>query len=46
LSAFLEKKRDSYSRFYFIGDEGLLEIIGLASENDPIVELHLEKLFQ
>jgi dynein heavy chain 2 len=46
LNAFLEKKRDSFSRFYFIGDEDLLEIIGLASEDATVVQAHLKKLFQ
>lgn len=32
LSDFLEEKRSAMPRFYFIGDEDLLEILGQASE--------------
>ena len=41
LSSYLEEKRDSFSRFFFLGDDDLLEILGqkLAVEN------HLRKLF-
>lgn len=46
LNVFLEKKRDKFSRFYFIGDEDLLEIIGQASEDSTIIQSHLKKLFQ
>lgn len=34
LSDFLEEKRSAMPRFYFIGDEDLLEILGQASEGD------------
>ncbi|KAK8882498.1 Cytoplasmic dynein 2 heavy chain 1 [Tritrichomonas musculus] len=46
LNIFLEQKRDKFSRFYFIGDEDLLEIIGQASEDATIIQSHLKKLFQ
>ncbi|EAX95758.1 Dynein heavy chain family protein [Trichomonas vaginalis G3] len=46
LNVFLEHKRDNFSRFYFIGDEDLLEIIGQASEDAIIIQAHLKKLFQ
>ncbi|OHT02067.1 Dynein heavy chain family protein [Tritrichomonas foetus] len=46
LNKFLEQKRDKFSRFYFIGDEDLLEIIGQASEDATIIQSHLKKLFQ
>lgn len=46
LNEFLEQKRDKFSRFYFIGDEDLLEIIGQASEDATIIQIHLKKLFQ
>ena len=41
LSSFLEKKRDSFSRFFFLGDDDLLEILGRPLS----VQTHLRKLF-
>eukprot|EP01053_Blabericola_migrator_P008291 Blabericola_migrator_1__8290@NODE_42_length_17171_cov_64_374065_g38_i0_p1_GENE_NODE_42_length_17171_cov_64_374065_g38_i0NODE_42_length_17171_cov_64_374065_g38_i0_p1_ORF_typecomplete_len4774_score977_70AAA_6/PF12774_7/1_1e148AAA_6/PF12774_7/8_3e02AAA_6/PF12774_7/17DHC_N2/PF08393_13/2_5e03DHC_N2/PF08393_13/7_2e118AAA_8/PF12780_7/1_4e03AAA_8/PF12780_7/1_4e03AAA_8/PF12780_7/27AAA_8/PF12780_7/8_4e92DHC_N1/PF08385_12/1_5e89DHC_N1/PF08385_12/65DHC_N1/PF08385_12/1_8e03DHC_N1/PF08385_12/2_2e02DHC_N1/PF08 len=44
LSDYLEKQRTSFPRFYFVGDEDLLEMIGNA--RDPlIVQRHLNKMF-
>jgi dynein heavy chain 2, cytosolic len=44
LNDFLEEKRQKFSRFYFIGDEDLLEILGQA-KNPAVIQLHLKKLF-
>ncbi|KAK9815706.1 hypothetical protein WJX72_008353 [[Myrmecia] bisecta] len=44
LSDFLEEKRSIFPRFYFIGDDDLLEILGQAK--DPaVIQAHLKKLF-
>ena len=42
---FLEEKRSSFPRFYFIGDDDLLEILGQA-QNPTVIQRHLKKLFQ
>lgn len=44
LSQFLEEKRAQFPRFYFIGDDDLLEILGQAS-NAEVIQTHLNKLF-
>ena len=44
LVEYLEEKRNSFSRFYFIGDEDLLEILGQAT-NVNVIQSHLPKLF-
>ena len=45
LADFLEERRSAFPRFYFIGDDDLLEILGQAT--DPaVVQAHLKKLFQ
>ncbi|KAI8810783.1 dynein heavy chain and region D6 of dynein motor-domain-containing protein [Cladochytrium replicatum] len=44
LNDYLEDKRSSFARFYFIGDEDLLEILGQA-KNPEIVQTHLKKLY-
>ncbi len=44
LSDFLETKRSKFPRFYFIGDDDLLEILGQA-QNPVVIESHLKKLF-
>lgn len=44
LSDFLEQKRQSFPRFYFIGDDDLLEILG-QSKNPAVIQTHLKKLF-
>eukprot|EP01129_Flabellula_baltica_P006002 TRINITY_DN2210_c0_g1_i2.p1 TRINITY_DN2210_c0_g1~~TRINITY_DN2210_c0_g1_i2.p1 ORF type:complete len:4545 (+),score=1094.61 TRINITY_DN2210_c0_g1_i2:1851-13637(+) len=44
LGEYLEKQRAAFPRFYFIGDEDLLEIIG--NSNDIFkVQKHLKKMF-
>ena len=44
LGEYLEKERMSFPRFYFVGDEDLLEIIG--NSNDTIrVAKHFKKMF-
>ncbi|KAG1663699.1 hypothetical protein FOA52_013267 [Chlamydomonas sp. UWO 241] len=44
LSDFLEEKRSSFPRFYFLGDDDLLEILG-QSKNPTVIQSHLKKLF-
>ena len=45
LTDFLEQKRSTMPRFYFIGDDDLLEILGQA-KNPNVIQSHLKKLFQ
>lgn len=45
LADFLEEKRSAMPRFYFIGDDDLLEILGQA-KNPIVIQSHLKKLFQ
>jgi len=45
LADFLEEKRSAMPRFYFIGDDDLLEILGQAT-NPSVIQTHLKKLFQ
>jgi dynein heavy chain 2 len=40
----LEEKRSSFPRFYFIGDDDLLQILGQATK-PAIIQTHLKKLF-
>ncbi|XP_064610087.1 cytoplasmic dynein 2 heavy chain 1-like isoform X3 [Liolophura sinensis] len=44
LNEFLEEKRSIFPRFYFIGDDDLLEILGQAT-NPNVIQSHLKKLF-
>ena len=44
LNEFLEQKRSIFPRFYFIGDDDLLEILGQAT-NPLVIQTHLKKLF-
>eukprot|EP01051_Picozoa_sp_SAG22_P003712 SAG22_NODE_184_length_15968_cov_39.081858_6_plen_372_part_00 len=44
LGDYLEKQRQGFARFYFVGDEDLLELIG--SSKDPVkVQKHFSKMF-
>ena len=45
LTDFLEAKRSAMPRFYFIGDDDLLEILGQAKDPN-VIQSHLKKLFQ
>ena len=40
----LQEKRSQFPRFYFIGDDDLLEILG-QSTNPEVIQTHLKKLF-
>jgi dynein heavy chain len=44
LADYLEKKRSNFARFYFVGDEDLLEIIGNSKEI-KMVQRHFPKMF-
>ena len=44
LADYLEEKRSMLPRFYFIGDDDLLEILGQA-KNPEVIQAHLKKLF-
>ena len=44
LNEYLEEKRSKFPRFYFIGDDDLLEILG-RSQNPEVIQTHLKKLF-
>ncbi|XP_038617598.1 cytoplasmic dynein 2 heavy chain 1 [Tachyglossus aculeatus] len=44
LNEFLEEKRSAFPRFYFIGDDDLLEILG-QSTSPTVIQSHLKKLF-
>lgn len=44
LNDFLEEKRARFPRFYFIGDDDLLEILGQC-QNPAVIQNHLKKLF-
>lgn len=45
LADFLELKRSAFPRFYFLGDDDLLEILG-QSKDPGVVRAHMSKLFQ
>src|SRR6218665_3575577 len=40
----MQEKRSLFPRFYFIGDDDLLEILGQAT-NPAVIQTHLKKLF-
>lgn len=40
----MQEKRAQFPRFYFIGDDDLLEILG-QSTNPTVIQTHLKKLF-
>ncbi|KAF2754571.1 cytoplasmic dynein-like protein 1 heavy chain 1 [Pseudovirgaria hyperparasitica] len=44
LGEYLERERMSFPRFYFVGDEDLLEIIGNSNDTSRIAK-HLKKMF-
>lgn len=44
LGEYLERERNSFPRFYFVGDEDLLEILG-NSKDLVRVQKHLKKMF-
>ncbi|TPX32194.1 hypothetical protein SmJEL517_g04664 [Synchytrium microbalum] len=44
LADFLEQKRRAFARFYFIGDDDLLEILGQAT-NLTVIQQHFRKLY-
>jgi dynein heavy chain 2 len=44
LNKFLEETRNRFPRFFFLGDDDLLEILG-QSENPSVIKLHLKKIF-
>lgn len=44
LGDYLEKQRSNFARFYFVGDEDLLEIIG-NSKSIKAVQRHFPKMF-
>lgn len=44
LNTYLEEKRDAFPRFFFLGDDDLLEILG-QSQNTEVVATHLKKIF-
>lgn len=44
LGEYLERERSSFPRFYFVGDEDLLEIIG-NSKDIPRIMKHFKKMF-
>ncbi|KAL3266579.1 hypothetical protein HHI36_010743 [Cryptolaemus montrouzieri] len=44
LDNFLAEKRDKFPRFYFLGDDDLLEVVGQSSK-EQIIQSHLKKIF-
>lgn len=44
LNSYLEEKRNLFPRFYFLGDDDLLELLG-QSTNIEVIHSHLRKLF-
>lgn len=40
-----QDKRSKFARFYFLGDEDLLDIVGQAATRPSVVQPHLKKLF-
>lgn len=41
----LQDKRSKFARFYFLGDEDLLDIVGQAASRPAVIQPHLKKLF-
>lgn len=44
LSTYIMAKRNAFSRFYFLSDDDLLEILGQSS-NEEIIQKHITKIF-
>ncbi|XP_021709178.1 cytoplasmic dynein 2 heavy chain 1 [Aedes aegypti] len=44
LSSYITSKRNAFSRFYFLSDDDLLEILGQSSK-EAIIQKHIRKLF-
>ncbi|XP_058460067.1 cytoplasmic dynein 2 heavy chain 1 [Malaya genurostris] len=44
LSSFITTKRNAFSRFYFLSDDDLLELLGQSSK-ETIIQKHIRKLF-
>lgn len=42
---FFQDKRNSFPRFYFLGDDDLLELLGQAAKDADILKRHIRKLF-
>jgi dynein heavy chain 2, cytosolic len=40
----IQERRSAFPRFYFLGDDDLLEILGQSS-NPTVIQTHLKKLF-
>lgn len=40
-----QDKRSKFARFYFLGDEDLLDIVGQAANRPSVIQPHLKKLF-
>ncbi|EDW77285.2 uncharacterized protein Dwil_GK18215 [Drosophila willistoni] len=45
LMSYITDKRNSFPRFYFLGDDDLLELLGQASKDADIIQRHIRKLF-
>ncbi|XP_023163173.2 cytoplasmic dynein 2 heavy chain 1 [Drosophila hydei] len=45
LMSYITDKRNSFPRFYFLGDDDLLELLGQASKDADIIKRHIRKLF-
>uniref|UniRef100_A0A1I8MV06 Dynein heavy chain, cytoplasmic n=1 Tax=Musca domestica TaxID=7370 RepID=A0A1I8MV06_MUSDO len=45
LMSYIMEKRNSFPRFYFLGDDDLLEILGQASKDPEVIQKHIKKLF-
>lgn len=44
LDQYLQEKRSCFPRFYFLGDDDLLELLGQAAK-ERVIQAHLKKLF-
>ncbi|KAH8278084.1 hypothetical protein KR026_009737 [Drosophila bipectinata] len=45
LLSYITDKRNSFPRFYFLGDDDLLELLGQASRDADVIQRHIRKLF-